>query len=135
MLREAAAEFEQITPDARPYPDVLEAQMEIYRRIGRWDAVETIGRFLATHYPENAKWHLDLAEFFWDDCRCTEARDVLAAVQDRFIDHAEFQYRLAGYESALGRYAEAQRNLDRAYELDSSTRQRSAADSEFVGFW
>jgi len=99
MLREAGEEFEKIDPQHRTLVDVMVVQMAIYRRMLMWEQVAIIARAIARSFPDDAKWHLQWAEALNECDEHRQARDVLAAVQERFADNAELQFTLDSHHN------------------------------------
>lgn len=56
MPLDANAELEDIDPDVRHVPEVLEIRLEIYRKLDKWELMQVVAKKLAMLDPANIQW-------------------------------------------------------------------------------
>jgi hypothetical protein len=56
MFLDANAELEEIHPEVRHVPEVLEVRMQIYSALKKWELMQTVAKRLAIHDPDEPKW-------------------------------------------------------------------------------
>jgi hypothetical protein len=60
MFLDADVELERMDPEVRHLPEVLEARVEIYRGLKKWELMQTVAKKLSIYDPAKAKWWI-----FW----------------------------------------------------------------------
>jgi lipopolysaccharide biosynthesis regulator YciM len=114
MHLEANAELEEIEPDVRRVPEVLEVRMEVYRALQKWDAVQVIARKLAQYDPNDVQWTVSWA-YATRRAECLEAaKAILLEAVERLPNVSIFHYNLACYECQLGEIEVAKARLQHA---------------------
>jgi tetratricopeptide (TPR) repeat protein len=113
-LLEADEELEQIAPENRSHPAVLEACWQIYAKAKKWEAALEVVSALAQLNPEDSLRWLHRSFCLHELKRTEEARDNLLRVVDKFPDDAIMRYNLACYECQLGRLEQARHWLEKA---------------------
>jgi tetratricopeptide (TPR) repeat protein len=114
---EATAELDQISPISRTHPAVLEVRWQIYAKIKQWDAALDIASALIQLVPDNSIGWVHRSFTLHELKRTAEARDNLLRVVDKFPKDTIMRYNLACYECQLGRLAQAQLWLQKAFDL------------------
>ena len=104
---EASEELEQIGPENRSHPDVLQVRWRVYAKAGRWDATLEIATALTRMTPDRRFGWLHRAFSLRRLDRTAEAKDVLVSVLDKFEANATFPCCLACYCARLGQITEA----------------------------
>ena len=100
---EANEELEQIGPQNRGHPDVLELRWLVYAAAKRWDGCVEIARTLTKLVPDWVAGWVHLAYALHELKRTQEAWDTLLPVADRFPDDNVIPYNLACYAAQLGK--------------------------------
>jgi hypothetical protein len=83
---EADRELDEITPQLRAHPDVLEVRWGIYAHAKKWDACVDIAAVIIKLAPEQPDGWLHRAFTLHELKRTQEARDLLLPVVDQFPD-------------------------------------------------
>ena len=122
---EADEELDQITPQHRAHPDVLQLRWQIKATAGRWDACLDIATALAKTAPERRSGWVFQAVSLQRLERAGEARNVLLLVIDRFGPNATIPYYLACFCCRLARLDEAKKWLEKAFMVAASPEETS----------
>ena len=117
--REANAELENITPELRTHPDVLELRWQIYAKESKWDACRDIARAITEIEPGRISGWIHLA---YSTRRATNgslesARDILLSAAEKFPKAPIILYNLACYACQLGNLKEAWQRLEQAFDI------------------
>ena len=127
---EAQAELDQLTPQVRELPAVLELRWHLCAATEKWaDAVE-IADTLVRNCPENPEGWIHRSYALHELKRTAEARDQLLPAADKFPRKALIRYNLACYECQLGNLDTARRRLTEAFALDRTKESRLNALSD-----
>jgi tetratricopeptide (TPR) repeat protein len=113
----ANEELEQITPELRAHPFVMEVRYKIYAAAKQWEGAVEIARALATSLPDNPFGHFHLAYALHELKRTQEACDTLKPVVDKFPNEWLMRFNLACYACQLGDLKEAMMWLEKAIDL------------------
>ena len=105
--KEANEELENITPQLRAHPFVLEVRYKIFEAAGRWDGAVEIARTMSKSLPDNPWGYFHLAFSLHELKRTQEAYDALKPVVDKFPKEHLMRYNLACYSCQLGKLKEA----------------------------
>jgi len=116
---EANAELENIAPEFRAHPDVLDLRWHIYAKDAKWDACGEIAAALLKLAPDCHSGWLHLA---YSARRATggglqTAYDVLRPAAAKFPHVPTIPYNLACYTCQLGRLKEAWDWLEKAFDI------------------
>jgi tetratricopeptide (TPR) repeat protein len=116
---EANEELENITPQMRAHPDVLEIRWQIYAKEKKWDACRDIANAITQLAPTRAIGWIHLA---YSTRRATNgglaaAKTVLLSVNEKFPQVSILPYNLACYDCQLGNLKEAWNWLERAFDI------------------
>jgi tetratricopeptide (TPR) repeat protein len=124
----ANTELEEITPEARVHPDVLDLRWAIYAKHLKWEACIEIASALVKLAPDRSDSWVHRSFALHAAGRTREALENLLAVTDKFPGVWEIPYNLACYNSVLGDFEEAQRWFKRAILIDDKAVQRAGID-------
>src|SRR5689334_1809760 len=102
---EANVELENIAPEIRSHPDVLELRFQIFAKESKWDACRDIAESITKQAPERVIGWLHLAYSIRraSNGSVEAALDVLHTISEKFNDVWEIPYNLSCYCSVLGR--------------------------------
>ena len=117
---EANKELEQITPESRGHPAVLEVRWRIYAKAKKWDAALDVASALIKMLPELPLGWGHRSYTLHELKRTEEARDNPMRVVDKFPEDPIMRYNLACYECQLGRLEQAKNWLPKAFEVGDS---------------
>ncbi len=104
---EANEELEQIAPQMRVHPDVLELRWQIYAKEKKWEAYVDIAATVIKLAPERADGWIHRSFALHELKRTQKALDHLLPVADRFSKVWTIPYNLACYCAQLGRLYKA----------------------------
>ena len=129
---EADAELDNIAPELRSHPNVLEIRWHIYAKARKWDACLEIARAVTQAEPNLAGgWiHLAYAARRAKGGTVQAAWDLLHPVAERFPKEAIIPYNLACYACQLGNSEEAKQWLEKALSVGDSARLKMMALNE-----
>ena len=125
---EANEELEQITPELRAHPDVLEVRWHIYAHAKKWDACVDIAGAIIKLAPNRSEAWVHRSFALHELQRTQEAYDQLLPVGKRFRKVWTIPYNLACYCAQLGRLDECQAWFRKAMAIDEQTVKRAAID-------
>ncbi len=134
---DANAELEQITPELRSHPEVLEVRWEVHAAAKEWEAALEIAAALLQLAPDEAIGWVHRSYALHELKRTAEARDNLLRVVDKFPLSATMRYNLACYECQLGRLEQAKQRLEKAFALGDVQKMKLAAlgDPDLEPLW
>ena len=135
-LYEANAELENIAPEMRLHPDVLEIQWHICARENQWPVCAEIGSTLVRVAPERSDSWIHHSFALHCLARSQEALDLLLPVAHRFFYVWQVPYNLSCYCTALGRFDDAQRWFKIALSIDEKSAQKACInDPDLEPLW
>ena len=115
--REAGAELEQIQPQFRLHPSVLEIRYKIHAEAKRWPEAVVVAKTVRDLLPDEL-WGYFYTAYALHELKDTQAAyDTLATVVAKYPEDYMIQYNLACYACQLGRLEEAQQWLKQAMDL------------------
>lgn len=122
---EANVELENISPELRSHPDVLEVRFELYAKGKKWDACREVAAALLKQAPERGSAWLHLA---YATRRATggglqAAYEILSPAAGKFPQVPTISYNLACYTCQLGKLEEARHWLEKAYAAAGDRKQ------------
>ena len=135
---EAFEELEQITPQLRVHPDVLEVRWQIYAKEKKWDACVDIARAITKLAPSRPFGWIHLSFALHEQKKTQEAWDNLVGVAQRFPDEHLIPYNLACYAAQLGHLQEARDLLKKAFRQSgnpTSIKLRALDDPDLEPLW
>ncbi len=125
---EADSELDNISPNLRSHPDVLEIRWQIYAKEKRWRACEDIGQATIEIDPNRPSGWLNQAMALRQQGRFKEAYANLYIVFDDFPDNWRIPYDLARYACLLGEFDDAKNWFRKAIEIEKETVQKLGID-------
>lgn len=134
---EANAELDEIAPQLRAHPAVLNQRWQIYAEAKRWDAALELANTLVQLLPDDVHNWLQRSLCLQALKRTREARDSLLPATIRFPEDRDIRYDLATYECQLGNLAEAKRWLAECFALPNAAQLKLSAlsDPNFEPLW
>src|SRR6266478_4626669 len=133
---EAHEELDQITPQRRAHPDILEVRWNICAYGKNWEAcVDIVDAIIKLDSNRPDAWiHRSFA--LHELKRTQEAFDQLLPVADRFPKVWTVAYNLACYCAQLGRLEECKEWFKKAMAIDEHTVKETAIDDpDLKPFW
>jgi tetratricopeptide (TPR) repeat protein len=115
--REANEELEQISPQLRAHPLVLELRYQLYSKAGKWDLAAEVAKGMGELLPDNPWGHFHLAYALHELKKTREAYDCLIPVIDKFPNEWLMLFNLACYSCRLGKLEEAMQWLEKVGDL------------------
>ena len=82
MFLDANAELDEIDPERRHLPEILEVRMHIFCALKKWELMRTVAKELALSDPENVQWTVSWAY-------ATRRADCIEAARRILISAAE----------------------------------------------
>ncbi len=135
MWLDANAELEEIDPEVRHVPEVLEVRVEIFRALEKWELMQTVAKALAIHDPDEPQWTVLWAFATRRADSIEHARIILVNAIERRPNVAIFHYNLACYICQLGELKKAKVRLHRAFKLDPGMRVMALDDDDLKPLW
>jgi len=134
---EADEELEQMSPQNRAHPAVLEVRWAIYAAAKKWEAALDIAATFIQLAPEYLFGWLHRSFALHELKRTAEARDNLLIALDKFPDESILRYNVACYECQLGRLEQAKHWLKKAFKMGNARRMKLAAleDPDLEPLW
>ena len=124
----ADEELEQITPEFRADPRVLEVRLQIYWAAKKWEACVEIAGALVRLKPGNEYGWIGRSFALHELKRTEEAYDLLLPANDKFLKNWTVPYNLACYCAQLNRLDEAQIWFKKALAINEHIVKREAID-------
>jgi tetratricopeptide (TPR) repeat protein len=135
MWLDANAELEEIDPEVRHVPEVLEVRVQIYRALEKWELMQTVSKALAIHDPDEPQWTASWAYATRRADSIEHARIILVNAIERLPNVAIFHYNLACYECQLGDLEKAKATLHTAFKLEPQYRVMALDDEDLRPLW
>jgi tetratricopeptide (TPR) repeat protein len=133
---EANDELEQIHPELRVHPDVLEIRYEIYAHAENWVACVDIAAAIIKLVPEQSSGWVRRSFALHVLKHTKEAYENLLCVAEKFPTVWTIPYNLACYCSQLGRFNEARDWFKKAMRIDENTvREAGIDDPDLLPLW
>ena len=135
MFLEANFELDEIAPERRHLPEILEVRMHIFCALKKWELMQTIAKKLALSDPENVQWTV-LWAYATRRADCIEAaRPILISAAEQQEGEALLHFNLACYECQLGNLDGAKERLSRAFAINLRYRALALDDSDLEPLW
>jgi tetratricopeptide (TPR) repeat protein len=136
---EAFEELEQISPQLRVHPDVLELRWQIYAKEAKWEACVDIARALTKLAPARPHGWIHLAYSLRraKNGGLLAALGALSPIATKFPQTPTIPYNLACYDCQLGNLREARRWLEKAFNIGDSKQLKLMAldDPDLEPLW
>lgn len=134
--REANTALEEMSPDARAHPLVLELRWKIYAHAGQWEHCVTIAEGLVQALPDHEFGYIHRSFALHELKRTQEAFALLEPHWMRFPRCATIPYNLACYCAQLGRLTECESWFRMAMAIDpEATRATALDDPDLQPLW
>ena len=124
----ANEELEQITPELRADPNVLEVRLQICWAAKKWEACVEIAGALVRLKPGSDQGWIGRSFALHELKRTQEAYDFLLPAEDKFLKNWTVPYNLACYCAQLNRLEEAQIWFKKAMAINEQLVKREAID-------
>lgn len=116
-FQDADAELEQVTPENRDHPDVLEARWQVCANLDKWEEALDLANAIARKRPGGPEGYIYTASSLREMDRFEEAFLVLLQAVERFPDDEMILYDLACICCCLERPEDARNWLSRAVDV------------------
>ena len=124
---EAIKELEQISPESRKHPDVLEVRWAAEAKQLNWEECVRVATQLTQHAPGRSSGWIHRSFALHELKRTQEAYELLLPSLSLFKGIWTVPYNLACYLAQLGRIDDAARELFAALEIDATEVKKAAA--------
>jgi predicted Zn-dependent protease len=124
----ANEELEQITPELRADPKVLEVRLQIYWAAKKWESCVEIAGALVKLKPGDDYGWIGRSFALHELKRTQEAHDLLLPAGDKFRKNWTIPYNLACYCAQLNHLEEAKIWFKKAMAINEHTVKREAID-------
>jgi tetratricopeptide (TPR) repeat protein len=124
----ANEEIEQIAPESKADPRVLEVRLQIYWAAEKWEACVEIAGALVRLNPDSEYGLIGRSFALHELKRTEEAYSLLHPAKDKFLKNATIPYNLACYCVQLNRFDEAQLWFKKAMAINEHVVKRDAID-------
>ena len=133
---EAKMELEQIAPELRTHPDVLEVRWHLSANNKEWAVCLDLAQDLLKLDPNRPEPWIHRSFALHELKRTQEAFDQLLAGVEKFPNVWTISYNLACYCAQLGRLKECRAWLNKAMAIDEETvKQAAANDPDLKPLW
>jgi len=126
-LAEAHSELDQISPESRTHPDVMQLRYCIFQEAQQWEACAEHAALFVNAYPEQPDGWITRSFALHELKRTREAFDLLLPGAKLFPKAWTIFYNLACYSAQLGGLEESQRWLSKARKINGSEVEKIAA--------
>ena len=126
---EVDKELDNITPEFRAHPIVLQMRWRVHSQAKKWDLCIEIASAWTRLNPDDEQAVVNLGNSLYFNGRTQEAFDCVSGVMKRFPENAILRYNLACYAAQLGRLEDAKLWLE---NLISPTRRLPASLRKFT---
>jgi len=135
MFQDANDQLEKIDPFNRAAPEVLAVRIAIYHGLKKWELMRDIAKRLADFQPNDIRWITSYAYATRRAESIPAAKEILLNAEPKFPKEAIIKYNLACYFCQTGDAESAKNYLKKAFELDSSWREKAFDDPDLKPLW
>jgi tetratricopeptide (TPR) repeat protein len=135
MFLAADAALDEIAPEFRHFPQVLNIREKIYEGMERWDMAVEIAKALMAAEPDSPRRATCLARVTRRAQSLEAAIAVLQAAIERRVWNNQLYYDLACYTCLNGRMDQAAAYLEEALKLDPTLRFIALEDKDLDKLW
>ena len=135
MFLDANAELEEIDPEVRHVPEVLEIRVQIYQALKKWELMQTVAKKLAEYDAKNPQWAISWAYAARRADSIQAAKRILLEAVEQHPQHALMHYNLACYECQLGDLEVGKTRLEHALKIDPQLRVMALDDEDLKPLW
>jgi tetratricopeptide (TPR) repeat protein len=134
---EAKEELQNVAPEFRGHPQVLEVRWQIEAAARNWEEALEIAAGIIQIAPEEPSDWLHRSYALHELKHTQEARDNLLRILQQFPDSTTMRYNLACYECQLGRLDEARSWLKKVLTIGNPQHIKSMAlhDPDLQPLW
>lgn len=133
---EANEELENITPQVRAHPKVLEIRWQIYAKLKKWDVALDIARALIKLAPDKPEGWIYTANSLRELKRHEEAYDTLIQAADKFPEDETIAFDIACVCCLLKQFDEAKNWVHTAIDLGGKEiKLRVLDDDDLESLW
>ena len=134
---EANEELDQITPELRAHPDVLEMRCRVFEAAGKWEMSLVIAQTLCEQLPKRLPGWLHQARCLYHSGKVHEAYHLLVDVVELFPENQTIRYDIAVYAAERGLIEEAVEWLRLAFQNDTDGvyRLKALSDPKLAKVW
>jgi lipopolysaccharide biosynthesis regulator YciM len=130
MVKDAREEIEQIPPERRETPTVMQVRLAILMEDREWSRAVEIARKLTVLDPQECQWLISLAYATRRADSIESARKILLEAANRFPKEALIPYNLGCYEAQLGNLEVAVSLVRKAIDMDRTYREKAREDPD-----
>lgn len=135
MFLDANAELEEIDPEVRHVPEVLEVRVQIYRGLKRWELMRVVAKKLTEVDPTDSRWPLSWAYATRRAESLDAARRILVEAWKIHEKEPLFPFNIACYMCQLGQKEIAKGMLEVAFKMDPKMRLAALDDEDLRPVW
>ncbi len=132
MVKEAAAEFEQLSATERDTTPALALRVAILQEQQDWTGLRDACIEFVRRTPEDPGAWITWAYAARRAESIDAAEEILRIAETKHPDEAAIKFNLGCYACLLGDLAEARRRIDQAIALDKNFRQLAATDPDLA---
>ena len=132
MIKDAAAELEQIPAEAAQGTEVLVLRALVLQEQALWPPLVDIAHKLVVRQPAEAGWWITWAYATRRSLSLAAAETILLEAERIHPQEAAIQFNLGCYACLRGDLTEARRRIGRAIDLDKSFREAAATDPDLA---
>src|SRR5262245_50851821 len=125
---EADKELDEITPQFRVHPDVLEVRWGIYAHAKKWDVCVQIADAIIKLAPDRQEARINRSFALHELKRTQAAFDQLLPMAEKFPKVWTIPYNLSCYCAQLGQLEECKEWFKKAMTIDEGVVKRAAID-------
>jgi tetratricopeptide (TPR) repeat protein len=125
---EADKELDEITPQLRAHPDVLEVRWHVYAHAEKWDACLDIAAAIIKLAPERSSGWIHRSFALHELKRTQEAFDQLLPAVNKFRKVWTIPYNLSCYCCQLGRMDDCRAWFKKVMAINKNVVQQAAMD-------
>lgn len=132
LVKEAAAELDQVAPEDAEHPDVLGLRACILQEQKDWPALEIVARRMAGVMPQEVSWWITWAYAARRARTLATADAILREAERLHPGEAIIQFNLGCYACQRGDLIEAKGRVARAIQLDAHFRECAVSDPDLA---
>ena len=135
MFLDANAELEEIDPEVRHVPEVLEVRVQIYRGLKKWELMQTVAKKLTEDDSQESQWPISWAYATRRSESLEAAKLILLEAWGVHKKEPMIPFNIACYECQLGHLERAKEFLGHAFKLSPDMRVMARDDEDLKALW
>ena len=135
MFLDANAELEEIGPEVRHVPEVLEIRVQIYQSLKQWELMQVVAKQLAIYDPDQPQWTVSWAFATRRSESLEAAKMILLEAWGVHKKEPMIHFNSACYECQLGNLERAKEFLGHAFKLNPGMRMMALDDEDLRPMW